>query len=100
MKHTGNPRPNILFILADDHGCDDLSVHGGPRVWTPHLDQLAREGLRFTHIYANLPVCSPSRAAPGTVRFWRWGLGRLRSARGLDERRGTRGRVVPALTGS
>lgn len=56
------PRPNIIFILADDLGYGDLSCYGGD-VPTPHLDQLAREGARFTQAYVASPICSPSRAA-------------------------------------
>jgi len=55
--------PNILFILIDDLGWMDLSVQGNPAVHTPRIDQLAREGMRFTDAYAAAPVCSPTRAA-------------------------------------
>jgi arylsulfatase A-like enzyme len=55
-------QPNIVFILADDLGYGDLSCYGG-RVPTPNLDQLAREGTRFTQAYVASPICSPSRAA-------------------------------------
>jgi arylsulfatase A-like enzyme len=54
-------RPNIIFILADDLGCGDLSCYGG-EIATPHLDRLAREGTRFTQAYSAAPICSPSRA--------------------------------------
>lgn len=54
-------RPNIIVILADDLGYGDLRSYGAP-FQTPHLDKLAREGMRFTHFYAQ-PQCSPSRAA-------------------------------------
>lgn len=58
----GRP-PNIVVILADDLGYGDLSCYGAPDLQTPHIDALAREGMRFTHFYANSPVCSPTRAA-------------------------------------
>lgn len=54
-------RPNILLILADDLGASDLPAYGNAYHETPHLDRLAREGLRFTQFYAG-PVCSPTRA--------------------------------------
>lgn len=54
--------PNIIFILADDLGYNDLSCYGSPRIITPHVDQLATGGLRLTNFYAH-PSCSPSRAA-------------------------------------
>ncbi len=56
-------RPNILFILIDDLGWMDLRVQGNEAVHTPNVDQLAREGMRFTDAYAAAPVCSPTRAA-------------------------------------
>ena len=55
-------RPNIIFILADDLGWSDLGCYGADLHETPHLDRLARAGLRFTQAYA-MPVCSPTRAA-------------------------------------
>lgn len=61
-------RPNIVIILADDLGYRDLSCYGSTQVQTPHLDQLAFEGLRFTDFYAGSAVCSPSRAALMTGR--------------------------------
>jgi len=55
-------RPNIVFILADDLGWSDLVCYGADLHQTPHLDRLARSGVRFTQAYA-MSVCSPSRAA-------------------------------------
>lgn len=59
--------PDIVLILADDLGWSDLGCYGGDLVETPHLDRLAREGVRFTSAYA-MPVCSPSRAMLMTGR--------------------------------
>jgi arylsulfatase A-like enzyme len=56
-------RPNIIFILADDLGINDLACYGRREHHTPHLDQLARDGTRFTAAYCAQPICSPSRAA-------------------------------------
>ncbi len=53
--------PNFLFILADDLGYGDLGCYGQTRIRTPHLDQLAAQGARFTRHYAGSPVCAPSR---------------------------------------
>lgn len=59
---TGDGRkPNIIFILADDLGYGDLGCYGQERVKTPHLDSMAREGIRFTQCYAGSTVCAPSR---------------------------------------
>ena len=56
-------RPNIIYILADDLGYGDLGCYGQQKIRTPHLDQLAREGMRFTQHYAGCTVCAPSRSA-------------------------------------
>ncbi|MCC6536199.1 MAG: sulfatase-like hydrolase/transferase [Bryobacterales bacterium] len=56
-------QPNVVVILADDLGYGDLSCYGAPDVRTPHIDALARAGVRFTNFYSNCPVCSPTRAA-------------------------------------
>ncbi|MFM1768957.1 MAG: hypothetical protein RJA22_1486 [Verrucomicrobiota bacterium] len=61
-------RPNVVFILADDLGWRDLGCYGHPYHETPHLDRLAREGMRFTQAYAAAPICSASRAALLTGR--------------------------------
>jgi arylsulfatase A len=58
------PRPpNIIFILADDLGVNDLGVYGRRDHRTPNLDKFAAEGLRLTTAYVASPICSPSRAA-------------------------------------
>ncbi len=54
-------RPNIIFIMADDLGYGDLGCYGQKQIFTPHLDQMAREGTRFTQAYAGSTVCAPSR---------------------------------------
>jgi uncharacterized sulfatase len=62
-------RPNLVVILADDLGYGDLGVQGSRAIETPHLDRLAREGLRLTQFYASAPLCSPSRAGLLTGRY-------------------------------
>jgi arylsulfatase A-like enzyme len=60
----GKPdRPNIIIVLADDLGINDLGCYGRKDQHTPNLDKLAAEGLRFTSFYCAQPICSPSRAA-------------------------------------
>ncbi len=56
-------RPNILFILCDDLGINDLHCYGREDHRTPNLDRLATQGMRFTSAYCAQPICSPSRAA-------------------------------------
>jgi arylsulfatase A-like enzyme len=61
-------RPNLVIILADDMGYGDIGCYGSPDVPTPHIDALARGGVRFTDAYVSCAVCSPSRAALLTGR--------------------------------
>ncbi len=56
-------KPNLLFILADDLGWRDLGCYGSPFCETPHIDRLAREGMRFTQAYTAGAVCSPTRGS-------------------------------------
>ena len=56
------PKPNIIFILADDLGYGDLGGYGQKIIQTPHLDRMAAEGMRFTQFYAGSTVCAPSRS--------------------------------------
>jgi arylsulfatase A len=58
----------VVVILADDLGWGDLGCYGHPVMKTPHLDQFAKQGMRFTQCYAACPVCSPSRSAIQTGR--------------------------------
>src|SRR5437773_3081659 len=62
-RPPANPKPNIIFILADDLGYGDLGCYGQTKIKTPNLDQLAKEGMRFGSFYAGSTVCAPSRAA-------------------------------------
>jgi arylsulfatase A-like enzyme len=68
-----HPRPNIVFIVADDLGFADLGCYGGRDAAfgpvSPVLDRLAAQGLRFTDGYSNSPVCSPTRFALMTARY-------------------------------
>lgn len=57
-----NP-PNVIFMLTDDLGYSDISCYGAQKVHTPHIDQLAASGIRFTDFHTAASICSPSRAA-------------------------------------
>jgi arylsulfatase A-like enzyme len=60
---TAAPRPNVVLILADDLGWTDLGCYGSDLYQSPHIDQLAKDGMRFTANYSACTVCSPTRAA-------------------------------------
>ena len=66
---AASDRPNIVLIVADDLGYGDLGCFGAADMRTPHLDNLAATGQRWTRFYANCPVCSPTRAALLTGRY-------------------------------
>jgi arylsulfatase A-like enzyme len=64
-------RPNLIFILADDQGYGDVS-HAGGLAKTPHVDRLAKEGMRFTDAHTTSSVCTPTRYSILTGRYnWR-----------------------------
>ncbi len=63
------PKPNVLIIVADDQGYGDLGVHGCKDIPTPHIDSIAKEGVRFTSGYVTGPYCSPTRAGLLTGRY-------------------------------
>lgn len=78
----GAAPPNVVFILADDLGWADVGFHGGPAP-TPHLDQLAAEGVELEQHYV-APVCSPTRTGLLTGRFWsRFGVTSPQNERAL-----------------
>lgn len=62
------PRPNVILIITDDQGYGDFSSSGNPVLKTPHLDQLAADGVRLVNFYVS-PVCSPTRASLLTGRY-------------------------------
>lgn len=62
-------RPNILLIIADDLGYGELGVQGCQDIPTPHIDSIARNGIRFTNGYVSAPICQPSRSGMMTGRY-------------------------------
>lgn len=62
-------QPNILFIYADQHRADVIGCAGNPRVHTPNLDRLAKEGARFTQAWTESPICQPARASLLTGQY-------------------------------
>ena len=89
-KKTTTPKPNIIYILADDLGYGDLGAYGQKKIETPNIDGLAKEGLLFTQHYSGAPVCAPARSVLLTGKH----LGRS-YIRGNDEwsTRGEKGDV-------
>lgn len=75
-----NSRPNIVFVLIDDFGYADSGAYGAKDIRTPHIDRLAREGVKFTDFYSNAPVCTPTRCGFITGRWqqrvgFEWAMG-------------------------
>jgi len=68
-NQTSAAKPNIILIFADDVSWNDLGCYGHPSIRTPHLDRLAREGLRFDNAYLTTSSCSPSRCSVITSRY-------------------------------
>ena len=62
-------KPNFIVFVSDDQGFGDMGCYGANDIETPHMDQLAADGVRFTRWYANSPVCAPTRAAFLTGRY-------------------------------
>jgi arylsulfatase A-like enzyme len=56
-------RPNLVFVMSDDHAAHAIGAYGSAINDTPHLDRLAREGMRFTRAFCTNAICTPSRAA-------------------------------------
>ena len=68
-SRAAQSQPNVVLILADDLGWTDLSCYGSDFYETPHIDRLARDGMKFTQAYSACTVCSPTRAAILTGKY-------------------------------
>lgn len=68
LSAYSNDRPNVILIMADDLGWGDTGYNGNPIIKTPHLDQMAQEGLQMNRFYSASSVCSPTRASCLTGR--------------------------------
>ena len=65
---VANKIPNIILVMSDDQGWGQTGYYNHPVLKTPHLDEMARNGLRFDRFYAGAPNCSPTRATVLTGR--------------------------------
>ena len=93
------PRPNVVLIITDDAGYGDFGCYGATDIRTPHIDRLAREGVRLTDFYA-MPQCTPTRAALISGRYQqRVRLERALGSSGVSLDRGlpVNGRSLPQL---
>ena len=61
-QERSSVRPNIIFIMSDDHAERAISCYGSTLVQTPNIDRLAREGIRFDNSFVTNSICAPSRA--------------------------------------
>ncbi|MEL7118475.1 MAG: sulfatase-like hydrolase/transferase [Bacteroidota bacterium] len=89
LNKSNEKQPNILFVFIDDMGYGDLGCYGNKEVSTPHIDQLAAEGIRFSQFYVNSPICSPSRTAVLTGNYpSKWGITSFVHSRAANAKRG------------
>ena len=68
-QENSRRKPNIVIIVADDLGYADLGCQGCKDIATPHIDSIAKNGVRFTNGYVTAPICSPTRAGLLTGRY-------------------------------
>ncbi len=69
LTYGAENRPNILFIMSDDHAYQAMSCYGSNRNTTPNLDRLATEGMRFDRCFVTNSICGPSRAVILTGKY-------------------------------
>ena len=63
QKRLKDNRPNIIFIMSDDHAAQAISCYGSKRNKTPNIDRIASEGMRLTNCFCTNSICTPSRAS-------------------------------------
>ncbi len=66
---AADKRPNIIYIMSDDHAAHAISAYGSKVNQTPNIDRLAKEGVRLNHCYATNSICTPSRATIITGKY-------------------------------
>jgi uncharacterized sulfatase len=89
LEMQATNRPNIILVFIDDMGWGDFSCFGNEDASTPHIDRLAKEGIRFEQFYVNSPICSPSRVAISTGQYpQRWKISSYLGHRAQNVKRG------------
>ncbi|MBT5624382.1 MAG: sulfatase-like hydrolase/transferase, partial [Proteobacteria bacterium] len=68
LATVSTDRPNVILMMADDLGWGDVGYNGNATIKTPHLDQMAADGIQFNRFYSASSVCSPTRASCLTGR--------------------------------
>lgn len=68
-RRTPTQRPNIIFIMTDDHAAHAISAYGSKLIQTPNIDRLAKEGMKFENCFVTNSICTPSRAAILTGKY-------------------------------
>jgi len=90
-------KPNIVVIFIDDMGFADPSCFGNPLIKTPHIDKLAKEGIKLTNFYVNSPICSASRVALTTGQYQgRWRIHSFLNTRAGNANRGMANYLDPS----
>jgi arylsulfatase A-like enzyme len=69
LSHTKQDRPNIVFMMADDHTCNTISAYGSRLIQTPNIDRIADQGMKFNQAMVSNSICSPSRATLLTGKY-------------------------------
>ena len=69
QKNLAKKRPNIVFIMSDDHAAQAISAYGSKLIKTPNIDRLANEGMKFENCFVTNSICTPSRAVIITGKY-------------------------------
>ena len=69
LARTAQAKPNIIFIMSDDHAAHAISAYGSRLIKTPNIDRIAKEGMRFQNCFVTNSICTPSRAAILTGKY-------------------------------
>lgn len=91
-------QPNVILLLTDDQGYGDVGFHGNTKIRTPHMDQLAQQGMELTRFYCS-PVCAPTRASLMTGRYY-YRSGVIHTSRGGAKMAGTETTLPELLKGA